>query len=76
MLRYGLATMADSLEEIVGTPPPPGIAALPAADQAQLAAVIGSARRRQARDLEASFHATLKHIPFPLRGVIKKVLVG
>ena len=25
---------------------------------------------------EASFHATLKHIPFPLRGVVKKVLLG
>ena len=36
--------------------------------------MIKSARRKQAEDLEASFHATLKHVPFPLRGIVKKAL--
>lgn len=68
--------MADSLEQLLRVELPPGIAALPEADRAQLAAVVTAARRRQAEDLAASFHATLKHVPFPLRGVIKKVLIG
>jgi hypothetical protein len=68
--------MADSLEELLGTAPPPGVAALPDADRARLVMVIRAARRKQAADLEASFHATLKHIPFPLRGVVKKALLG
>jgi hypothetical protein len=67
--------MADSLEQVLRAPLPPGIAALPEADRAQLAAVVAAARRRQTEDLAASFHATLKHVPFPLRAVIKKVLM-
>jgi hypothetical protein len=68
--------MADSLEQLLGAEPPAGVAALPAADRERLVAVIRTARRRQAADLEASFHATLKHIPFPLRAVVKKALLG
>ena len=67
--------MAD-LADLLGGEPPAGIAALPAADREQLAAVIEAARTKQGRDLAASFDATLKHIPFPLRGVVKKVLMG
>ena len=54
----------------------PGVAALPDADRRALAEVITSARQKQSDDLAASFDATLKHIPFPLRGVVKKVLIG
>ncbi len=68
--------MADSLEQVLGTTPPAGVAALAAPDRARLVDVISDARRRQAADLEASFHATLKHIPFPLRGLVKKALLG
>lgn len=68
--------MADSLEQLLGAAPPAGVAALPDADRARLVTVIRAARHKQAADLEASFHATLKHIPFPLRGVVKKVLLG
>ncbi|HEY2296261.1 MAG TPA: hypothetical protein VGH43_00930 [Jatrophihabitans sp.] len=68
--------MTESLEELLGAAPPAGVAALPEADRERLVAVIKAARRRQAADLEASFHATVKHIPFPLRGVVKKALLG
>jgi hypothetical protein len=68
--------MTDSLERVLGGPPPAGVAALPDTERAELLAVIDQARRKQAEDLEASFHATLKHIPFPLRGVVKKALLG
>ncbi len=66
----------DGLAEALGAAPPAGVAALPAADRRALAEVIESALQKQADDLAASFDATLKHIPFPLRGVVKKVLIG
>lgn len=62
--------------ELLGTAPPAGIAALPAEDRATLGQVIAAARQQQADDLAASFDATLKHVPFPLRAVVKKVLLG
>lgn len=68
--------MAESLDEVLGAAPPPAVDALAEPDRARLVDVIRDARRRQAADLEASFHATLKHIPFPLRGIVKKALVG
>jgi hypothetical protein len=68
--------MADSLEQLLGADVPAGVAELSESDRAELVAVIVAARRKQAEDLETSFHATLKHIPFPLRGVVKRVLLG
>ena len=68
--------MSDQLEQLLGAPLPDGVASLDDAGRSALADVIRAARRRQAEDLSASFDATLKYIPFPLRGVIKKVLMG
>jgi hypothetical protein len=68
--------MAESLDQVLGAPLPPGVGALGEPDRARLVDVIRDARHRQAADLEASFHATLKHIPFPLRGIVKKALLG
>lgn len=68
--------MTDELRQLLGADPPTGVAALPAADRAKLAQVISSTRRQQGEDLAASFEATLKHVPFPLRGVVKRVLLG
>lgn len=68
--------MTDDLDQLLGTPLPLGIEALDESARLELAEVIGAARRKQAADLEAAFHATLKHIPFPLRGVVKKALIG
>jgi hypothetical protein len=66
----------DGLAELLGAKPPAGITALPLAERRALAEVISSARAKQAADLAASFDATLKHVPFPLRPVVKKVLLG
>lgn len=64
------------LVELLGGEPPPGVAALPAADRAVLAEVIGAAQREQDEALAAAFYATLRHLPFPLRVVVRKVLFG
>jgi hypothetical protein len=52
------------------------VSALPDADRDALADVIERALARQRRELAASFDATLRHVPFPLRGVVRKVLLG
>lgn len=69
-------TSDEALATLLGGEPPAGIAALPAEDRAELAQVIAAARRKQADDLAASFRLTLRHVPFPLRGVVKRVLLG
>lgn len=68
--------MTDTLRERLGAAPPPSVAALSEEARADLAAVLVEARRAQATALAAAFYATLKHVPFPVRGVVKKVLLG
>jgi hypothetical protein len=66
----------DGLQALLGAPPPASVQALPEADRAALAELLQAARRRQAASLEEAFAAALKHVPFPVRGIVKKVLVG
>jgi hypothetical protein len=66
----------EQLRELLGEQPPPGIAALPAEDQARLSGLIAAAREKQQADLEAAFTATVRHVPFPVRGLAKKMLLG
>jgi hypothetical protein len=64
------------LRELLRGDPPAGVLALPAADRAELADLLADARRRQERTLGDAFTATLKHVPFPVRGIVKRVLLG
>ena len=66
----------QQLRELLGAPPPPGIAALPPQAQNDLAAVISAALESQTDQLRAAFQTTLGHVPFPLRAVVKRMLVG
>jgi hypothetical protein len=68
--------VSEDLAELLGCPPPAGVAALGPNELAVLARVIADARHQQACDLAASFETTLKHVPFPLRVLVRKVLVG
>jgi hypothetical protein len=68
--------LSEDLAAVLGSAPPAAVAALPDADRRALVAVIEAALERQSADLAESFHRTLRHIPFPLRGVVKKVLIG
>jgi hypothetical protein len=71
-----MSTSADpELSARLGATPPPGISALPAADQQRIAELVAHARRKQATDLAKSFEAALKHVPFPVRGLVKKTLL-
>jgi hypothetical protein len=64
------------LGELLGAPPPPGITALPAQAQDDLADVITAALDSQSAHLYEAFQTTLRHVPFPLRAVVKRVLVS
>jgi hypothetical protein len=71
-----MADPDEDLRSLLGAEPPPRVRGLPDAERAQLAQVLRAARRRQAQTLEEAFAATLKHVPFPVRGIVKKVLMG
>ena len=64
------------LVQLLGGQPPASIAALPEAAQAKLVEIVAGARKKQSRDLADSFDAALKHVPFPVRGLVKKTLLG
>jgi hypothetical protein len=66
----------ERLRDLLGADPPASVLALDADARAALAALLRDARARETRALEESFAATLKHVPFPVRGVVKKVLLG
>jgi hypothetical protein len=66
----------ERIRAVLGGDPPASIAALPPDSRTALADVLEDARRRQGQSLAAAFAATLKHVPFPVRGIVKKVLLG
>lgn len=66
--------MTAPLAALLGAAPPDSVDGLPEAAQAELAELITTARRRQTADLARAFDAALTHIPFPLRGLVRKVL--
>jgi hypothetical protein len=66
----------QALRTLLGADPPESVLALDASTRAVLAAAIADARRNQARSLAAAFEATFKQVPFPVRGIVKRVLGG
>ena len=66
----------ERLRTVLRAEPPAALLALPEAARAEFADLVADARRRQADTLAEAFTATLKHVPFPVRGIVKKVLLG
>jgi hypothetical protein len=66
----------DELVRLLGTQPPESISALNGPARAELVAVLRESRQRQQRGLEDAFATALRHVPFPVRGIVKKVLLG
>lgn len=62
------------LRRLLGADPPESVLALdpPALDE--LAEIITGALRQQAKDMQAAYDASMRHVPFPVRGIVKKVL--
>jgi hypothetical protein len=61
---------------LLGAEPPASVLALGPDARAAFTQLLQDSRRRQSKSLEESFAATLKHVPFPVRGIVKKVLLG
>ena len=74
--RTSVSNADARLRDLLGAEPPPAVLELPDPDRAALADLLADARTRQGKSLEQAFAATLKHVPFPVRGVVKKVLLG
>ncbi len=66
----------ERLSTLLGGAPPGSIAALPAHERCELADLIEAARTTQSADLEQSFEETLRHVPFPVRAIARKMLLG
>lgn len=71
-----VADADERLRTVLRADPPPAVQALDDADRAALADLLEDARRRQTTSLQESFEASLKHVPFPVRGIVRKVLLG
>ena len=71
-----MADVDTRLRELLGDEPPATVLALEDTDKSELVDLLVEARRRQASSLEKSFDATMQHVPFPVRGIVKKVLLG
>ena len=67
---------AGRLHTLLDGEPPATVLALSDTSLTELAELLEDSRRRQAKSLEQAFAATLKHVPFPVRGIVKKVLMG
>ena len=70
------AAHSDPLAEALGEEPPAAVSALPGEVTTRLAGQIEDARRRQAAAMEAGVRTALKGVPLPLRGVVRKALLG
>jgi hypothetical protein len=66
----------ERLRALLGGPAPTSVLALDDDARAALADLLEDSRRRQSRSLDESFAATLKHVPFPVRGIVRKMLLG
>lgn len=66
----------DRLRTLLAADPPESVRALPDGRRTALADLLDESRRAQSASLEQAFVAALKHVPFPVRGIVKKVLLG
>jgi hypothetical protein len=71
-----MSDIDDRLRSLVSGEPPAGILALDETAKTSLADLLTETRTHQTQTLQESLNAALKHVPLPLRGVVKKVLIG
>lgn len=69
----------DRLEPVraqIGGPLPDALTQLTDDELADLAEALADAHREQSRALDGAIDHTLRYLPWPLSGLVKKVLVG
>lgn len=65
-----------TLTELLGEPPPAAVAALPDATLDQLIEHIRTAQQRQAMLIADATDTAVKGVPLPVRGIVKRALLG
>lgn len=66
----------SDLAAVLGEAPPASVSALPAETLARLADQVATAKRRQEGEMEASVKSAIAGVPFAVRGIVKKALMG
>lgn len=65
-----------SLAHVLDAEPPATVQALPDDVQLRLAGHVDTARRRQSDLISSSVDAAIRGVPLPVRGIVKKALLG
>ena len=68
--------MDHDLAEVLGVEPPASVLALPAPVRRRLAEQVAEAQRRQVGDTEKAVATAIAGVPFAVRGIVKKALLG
>ena len=66
----------DPLTVLLGDEPPATVLALPDEARERLVALVATARERQQRLADESVTTALRSVPLPVRGVVRKALLG
>ena len=69
-------TAKDELTQALGATPPDSVGALPAATLTRLAEQIDAAKARQDAELATSVQVAIDGVPFAVRGIVRKALLG
>lgn len=64
------------LRALLGGDPPESVRGLGTEQREAFAALVDDARQRQARALQDALTAAMRHVPYPVRGILRKVLFG
>lgn len=68
--------MPDDLASVLGEEPPASVAALPVAVQQRLAEQVRAAQERLEAETDESVRKAIAGVPFAVRGIVKKALLG
>ncbi|HEX4189643.1 MAG TPA: hypothetical protein VHZ06_01505 [Marmoricola sp.] len=68
--------VGEQLAAVLGATPPASVSALPATTLTRLAEQIATAKASQAVEMEASVQRAIAGVPFAVRGIVKKALLG
>ena len=64
------------LAAVLGEDPPASVRALPAETLSRLAAQVATAKKQQHVEMEKSIKVAIAGVPFAVRGIVRKALLG
>jgi hypothetical protein len=66
----------DELAAILGSAPPASVAALPEETLTRLTTQVATAKKQQQAAMAESIEVAIAGVPFAVRGIVKKALLG